>query len=91
MKLLLDGGVSINTEEYWETLQAAAYNGNETPVQLLVENGSGNNAQIQNDPYGDALQLGYIKGSVAVVNHPLRAVLSPKVNYHRYGRMVRSE
>jgi ankyrin repeat protein len=29
VKLLLDVGVSINTREYWEALQAAAYNGKE--------------------------------------------------------------
>lgn len=91
VKPLLDAGVSINTQEYWEALQAAAYNGKEAPVQLLVEKGTGNNAQIQNDPYGDALQLGSIKGGVAVVDRLLRAVLSPNVNYHRYGGTVRSE
>jgi hypothetical protein len=37
VKLLLDAGVSINIQEYWEALQTAAYNGKEAPVQLLVE------------------------------------------------------
>jgi ankyrin repeat protein len=86
VKLLLDAGVGINIQEYWEALQAAAYNGKEALVQLLVEKGTGNNAQ--NGPIGDALQLGCIKGSVAVVDRLLRAVPSPNVNYLCYGGMV---
>jgi hypothetical protein len=77
VELLLDAGASINTQEYWEALQAAAYNGKEALVQPLVGKGTGNNAQ--NDPYRDALQPGCIKRSIAVAGRLLRAVLSPRV------------
>jgi ankyrin repeat protein len=75
VKLLLEAGIIMNTQEYENVVQVAAYNGKEALVHLLVERGTGINAQ--SDKYGDALQLGCIKGHIAIVDNLVHAGADP--------------
>ncbi|CAG8955662.1 hypothetical protein HYFRA_00010926 [Hymenoscyphus fraxineus] len=85
VELLLNMGASPNAEgtEFGNALQAAAYDGNEDILRLLLDRGANPNQKYGDDTYGTALQAAAFQGTLA--NVQLLVELGALINFSKVG------